>query len=203
MTFEEKGAYMELLMLQFNRGHMTSHMIGQTVGQLWVKVQVKFIKDAEGLWYNERLEAEKEKRKSFTMSRRNNLSGENQYSKKKKTKKKQVGHMTSHMENVNVNENRSVNKNENLVFPFDSEKFKTVWKVLSTQKKWKNKSFAALQMSLKKLSEHSEPEAIKMIESAIAGEWQGIHEIKSNHGSKQEQVTKQNEEQFHRLMGEG
>jgi hypothetical protein len=28
MTFEEKGAYMELLMLQFNRGHMTTHMIG-------------------------------------------------------------------------------------------------------------------------------------------------------------------------------
>ena len=26
MTFEEKGAYMELLMMQFNRGHMTSHM---------------------------------------------------------------------------------------------------------------------------------------------------------------------------------
>ena len=28
MTFEEKGAYIELLMLQFNRGHMTTHMIG-------------------------------------------------------------------------------------------------------------------------------------------------------------------------------
>ena len=28
MTFEEKGAYMELLILQFNRGHMTTHMIG-------------------------------------------------------------------------------------------------------------------------------------------------------------------------------
>jgi uncharacterized protein YdaU (DUF1376 family) len=33
MTFEEKGAYMEILMMQFNRGHMTSHMVGQTVGQ--------------------------------------------------------------------------------------------------------------------------------------------------------------------------
>jgi uncharacterized protein YdaU (DUF1376 family) len=28
MTFEEKGAYIELLMLQFNRGHMDGHMIG-------------------------------------------------------------------------------------------------------------------------------------------------------------------------------
>jgi uncharacterized protein YdaU (DUF1376 family) len=106
MTFEEKGAYMELLMLQFNRGHMTSHMIGQTVGQIWVKIQDKFVKDADGLWYNERLDMEKERRKTFTESRRNNISGKNQHTK---TKEKQEGHMTSHMighmENVNINVN--------------------------------------------------------------------------------------------------
>jgi len=106
MTFEEKGAYMELLMLQFNRGHMTTHMIGQTVGQTWVKIQDKFIKDADGLWYNERLDLEKERRKTFTESRRNNVSGKNQYTK---NKEKEVGHMTTHMighmENVNINVN--------------------------------------------------------------------------------------------------
>jgi uncharacterized protein YdaU (DUF1376 family) len=106
MTFEEKGAYMELLMLQFNRGHMTTHMIGQTVGQTWVKIQDKFIKDAEGLWYNERLDLEKERRKTFTESRRNNVSGKNQHTK---NKEKEVGHMTTHMighmENVNINVN--------------------------------------------------------------------------------------------------
>ena len=59
MTFEEKGAYMELLMTQFNRGHMTTHMIGQVVGQIWEKIQDKFIKDENGLWYNERLDEEK------------------------------------------------------------------------------------------------------------------------------------------------
>lgn len=100
MTFEEKGAYMELLMLQFNRGHMTSHMIGQTVGQIWVKIQDKFIQDEKGLWFNARLDDEKSKRKAFTASRRNNLEGKNQYSKEKK-----AGHMTSHMENENENEN--------------------------------------------------------------------------------------------------
>jgi uncharacterized protein YdaU (DUF1376 family) len=106
MTFEEKGAYMELLMLQFNRGHMTTHMIGQTVGQTWVKIQDKFIKDADGLWYNERLDLEKERRKTFTESRRNNVSGKNQHTK---NKEKEVGHMTTHMtghmENVNINVN--------------------------------------------------------------------------------------------------
>ena len=102
MTFEEKGAYMELLMMQFNRGHMTTHMIGQTVGQLWDTIKVKFSEDSKGMWYNERLEEEQEKRRKFTDSRRNNVSGNNQHSKKDKTG---VGHMTSHMENVNEDVN--------------------------------------------------------------------------------------------------
>jgi len=98
MTFEEKGAYIELLMLQFNRGHMTSHMIGQTVGQLWVKVEDKFVKDADGLWYNVRLEEEKIKRSNFVSSRINNKLGKNQYNN---STKKERGHMTSHMEDEN------------------------------------------------------------------------------------------------------
>ncbi|MFA5243688.1 MAG: conserved phage C-terminal domain-containing protein [Pedobacter sp.] len=98
MTFEDKGAYMELLMMQFTRGHMTDHMIGQTVGQLWVNIQDKFKKDDQGLWFNERLDVEKEKRKSYTDSRKNNIKGTNQHTKKDK---KTHGHMTSHMENVN------------------------------------------------------------------------------------------------------
>ena len=75
MTFEQKGAYMELLMLQFNRGHMTEHMIGQTVGQIWDGLKDKFQKDKDGLWFNERLEVEKTKRKSYVTSRLNNKTG--------------------------------------------------------------------------------------------------------------------------------
>lgn len=101
MTLEEKGAYMELLMLQFNRGHMTKHMIGQAVGQIFGRIEDKFLIDDDGLYYNKRLEEEKEKRKAFTASRSNNRNGTNQYSKKS-------GHMTSHMENVNVNKNKGI-----------------------------------------------------------------------------------------------
>ena len=115
MTFEEKGAYMELLMLQFNRGHMTKHMIGQTVGQLWDNIKDKFEVDNGGLFYNVRLEEEKEKRKAFTSSRRNNKEGKNQYSKS--------GHMTSHMEDVNENESRVINKDKEKLFKPDFELF--------------------------------------------------------------------------------
>jgi uncharacterized phage protein (TIGR02220 family) len=105
MPFEEKGAYMELLILQFNRGHMTSHMIGQQVGQLWVKIQDKFKIDTNGLYYNERLEIEINRRKAYVQSRSNNISGKNQYSKKTAHMN---GHMTSHMENENRNEDIDV-----------------------------------------------------------------------------------------------
>ena len=80
MTFEEKGAYMELLMTQFNRGHMTEQVTKQVVGHLWESVKEKFTQDGDGLWYNERLEQEQIKRKKFTESRRNNLGGKNQHS---------------------------------------------------------------------------------------------------------------------------
>jgi uncharacterized protein YdaU (DUF1376 family) len=116
MTFEEKGAYMDLLMMQFNRGHMTSHMIGQTVGQLWVNIEDKFTKDDKGLYYNERLEEEQNKRKAFTDSRKNNIKGKNQYTKQPKKR----GHMTSHMENENENENKDINRTEILInYSFD------------------------------------------------------------------------------------
>ena len=113
MTFEEKGAYMDLLMLQFNRGHMTHHMIHHTVGHLWDQVKCKFVQDDEGLWYNVRLDIEKEKRKTFTESRRNNI--------KSKTKSKQESsyeihmskHMTPHMENENENINKDIIINKN------------------------------------------------------------------------------------------
>jgi uncharacterized protein YdaU (DUF1376 family) len=98
MTFEEKGAYLELLVLQFNRGHMSGHMVGQVVGQIWDGIKEKFIQDEAGLWYNERLDKEKEKRKAYSNSRRNNLKGNNQY---KKINGHVNGHMTSHMENEN------------------------------------------------------------------------------------------------------
>jgi len=131
MSFEEKGAYMDLLMMQFNRGHMEGHMIGQVVGQIWDKIKHKFKQDDNGLWYNERLEIEKEKRKSFTQSRKNNLKGVNQHSKKPKKKVAHMdGHMTSHMENEIEIENIVIILNEilNTNYSSKTEKTKTLIK---------------------------------------------------------------------------
>ena len=137
MTFEEKGAYIEILMLQFNRGHMTSHMIGQLVGQLWESIRCKFVQDEQGLWYNIRLDQEKDKRMSFTQSRRNNIKGLNQHT---------IGHMTSHMENENEDVNRNINKVKIIDTQFEEfwdlydykksrDKAEKAWKTLNQQEK--------------------------------------------------------------------
>jgi uncharacterized protein YdaU (DUF1376 family) len=112
MTFEEKGAYMDLLMLQFNRGHMNTHMIQHTVGHLWDQVKCKFIQDNEGLWYNVRLDVEKEKRKTFTESRRNNMKPKDKPSYEPPYETHMQHHMDSHMENVNENINEDINNNK-------------------------------------------------------------------------------------------
>ena len=179
MTFEQKGAYIELLMLQFNRGHMDAHMISHTVGQLWDVIKSKFIKDENGLWYNERLDIEKTKRKAFSESRRNNIKGKNQYNK---------GHMTTHMENEDedVNESLNENKNEKLEMPFNSEKFIKYWELWKDYKRkeynFKFKSTTSEQAALNKLvklSEGYEDISIKIIEESLANNWKGFFKLKN------------------------
>ena len=119
-SFELKGAYIDLLMLQFNRGRMTLHMIGhklgQNGGQIWDMIKSKFKEDENGLWYNERLEAEQKKRKAYTESRLNNKKGNNQHTKNDDETRSYDLDMTKHTAgrmvnvNVNVNKDKSINK---------------------------------------------------------------------------------------------
>ena len=103
---------MDLLMLQFNRGHMNTHMIQHTIGHLWEQVKCKFIQDDEGLWYNVRLDFEKEKRKTFTASRRNNMKPKDKPSYDPPYETHMQPHMDSHMENENENINEDIINNK-------------------------------------------------------------------------------------------
>ena len=189
MTFEEKGAYMELLMMQFNRGHMTTHMVGQVVGQLWDKIKDKFTQDEQGMWYNRRLEEEKNKRQKFTQSRRNNISGENQHTKNKKltttSERSHDQHMTTHMEDVNVNENE-------IDYFFNSLNFIENWKTWKDYKKnqfkFNFKSTNSEQIAINhliKLSDKKEQNAIDIINQSIANGWKGFFQLKTNQNGKQ------------------
>jgi hypothetical protein len=112
-------------------------MIGQLVGQLWESIKCKFVQDEQGLWYNIRLDQEKDKRMSFTQSRRNNIKGLNQHT---------IGHMTSHMENENEDVNRNINKVKIVDTQFEQfwdlydykksrDKAEKAWKTLNQQEK--------------------------------------------------------------------
>lgn len=184
MTFEEKGAYMELLMLQFNRGHMTKDMIGRTVGQLWVNIKDKFIEDFDGCFYNQRLEDEKNKRKAFSESRRNNRKGVNQYTK---SKTKKSGHTTSHMEDVDVNKDLVSNVNNKGVRYFENEQLNDVFtrwlRMLHERKKpMTQSSIEALQM---KLSYQTPEKSIAQITQSLEKNWLNLRPLEESEVSKE------------------
>lgn len=96
LDFECKGAYVDLLMMQFQKNHMTLHMIRQVLGRkhdrIWPLISDKFM-EKDGIYWNNRLKEEKEKRINFCKSRKDNKNG----------LKKDDLHMLQHMENENVN----------------------------------------------------------------------------------------------------
>lgn len=98
MTRHQKGAYLDLLTAQFNLGDLSLDQIktvlGADFGPSWPALQKKFKHDVVAeLYYNERLKQEMEKRKSYSASRRSNVS------------KRYVDDMKEHMEDRNENRN--------------------------------------------------------------------------------------------------
>lgn len=76
MTRQAKGAYMDILTAQFNSGHLSETQIKTLLGQdqgLWVTVlREKFSVDADGRYYNKRLDDEIQKRRAFSLKQSNN-----------------------------------------------------------------------------------------------------------------------------------
>ena len=76
-------------------------------------------------------------------------------------------------------------KEDELVYPFTSEKFMNAWNLLLEESYWKKKTNRALQAALKKLSTVSESVAIMAIEDSLAGSYKGIfpEKFKANNGA--------------------
>ena len=110
MTDEEVGQYIKLLCLQHQKGHLKEKDMLNICKSYNEDIFSKFKKDEEGNYYNERLEYESNKRKAYSESRRNNR-------KKKETYEEDMKNICNsyeeHMgnENVIVNENININKN--------------------------------------------------------------------------------------------
>ena len=102
LTRSHKGAYMDLLMAQFNSGRLSNNEIKTVLGldyeTMWNTVlKKKFKVDSDGLFYNEKLENETIKRRNYTANRRDNLRGKCVSHMEPHMNK----HMNKHMENIN------------------------------------------------------------------------------------------------------
>lgn len=109
LTMEERGQYITLLCLQHQKDALSDKTIRLSVGSVSVDVMAKFLKNAEGNFFNKRLVEEIVKRSAFTESRRKNGSsgGRPKASAKPNGKPyaKPIGLiMDNHMEDINVNE---------------------------------------------------------------------------------------------------
>jgi hypothetical protein len=84
-----KGCYLDVLIAQFNSGHLSLEeiktVLGSDFGQAWPTLQKKFQKDGDGLLFNEKLDTEIIRRKEYSKSRSDNRSG-----KGKKTHEKHM-----------------------------------------------------------------------------------------------------------------
>jgi uncharacterized protein YdaU (DUF1376 family) len=81
MTDEQVGKYIRLLMAQHQLGHLKESHVLQICKTYDNDVMCKFVKDSNGLWFNERLDNEIVKRKNYSKSRAENRSGKNHISK--------------------------------------------------------------------------------------------------------------------------
>lgn len=105
LTHEQKGAYMDLLILQFNCGSFSEAQAKQVLSicfdVAWPMLKKKFNKEGD-LFFNERLKLEIEKRKSFSESRRNNAKGNKKYKSDYLKDQASAEHMLQHMEDENI-----------------------------------------------------------------------------------------------------
>lgn len=205
LTMDERGQYITLLCLQHQKGHLSEKTIRLSLGNAAADVLAKFRQDADGNFFNERLESEIGKRAAFSTKQKERATKGWEKRKTDAAASNTAYAAAMPLEDENVNENKIVDKAESknekkprqpqiefeLIYPYESQAFMLKWNVLRNEKKWKKKSHAALQAALQTMSEHSESDAIQMMQNAIAGEYQGIFPLnnKSNaRDSKQQEL---------------
>lgn len=114
MNYSQKGRYIQLLCLQHQDGHLSEDDMIEVCGGIDEKIFSKFVKDENGRYYNERMEAESIKRRRFVESRQRNLvKTDKEAQANNHTETHMDVHMEQHTEVRMENENRNRNKNIN------------------------------------------------------------------------------------------
>jgi uncharacterized protein YdaU (DUF1376 family) len=165
LTDEQIGKYIRLLCAQHQTGHLHEKDMIFICKTKDDDIWSKFVKDEKGLWYNERLEIEINKRKAYSESRSNNKKG-----KIKKTKKSRKSY-DSHMGNGIEDE-------------FVLNEYKELYEKWMNYKKERKESYISKESrklfynQLLKYSNNNPEIAKLIIEKSMANNWAGIFELK-------------------------
>lgn len=157
-----KGCYIDLLTAQFNNGHLTLNAIKNVLNvdfeTAWPELQVKFKQDKDGLYYNERLDIEIQKRLDYSKSR----------SKNKKGKPKSYdGTYDLHM---------------GIGIGIGYEKVFNTWLEYKAEKNQKYKTEKSLKACYENLVELSGGDPVlaeKIVNQSMANNWAGLFKLKS------------------------
>jgi len=101
MSYEDRGKYITILSIMHQQGSLSEKAITTLIGEFPDELRSKFKVDENGLLYNERLNAECNKRSKYTKGRLKNLGVD----------------MGSHMGDHIENRNRNINKERNVIPP--------------------------------------------------------------------------------------
>jgi hypothetical protein len=196
-----KGCYLDVLIAQFNIGPLSFDEIQEVLGadfeKFWPRLQKKFSINKDGLFFNERLELEKEKRQKYLLHQSENGKKGGRPKKPNETHGlSQTKPKQKHLENRN--ENRSINKEENenkktrakknenrVLMPF-AEKFKQAWQEWKNYKMqqhgFKYKSDGTEQAAINQLVNLSPDEetCIAIINQSMGMGWKGFFALKNN-----------------------
>jgi len=105
-TDEQVGKYLRLLMAQHQHGRLSKNQMMFICKSYDSEIFSKFIIDSDGLYFNERLEIEVNKRRAFSESRSKNKLGKN----------KEVKIISKSYDNHMENENKDINISKHEIF---------------------------------------------------------------------------------------
>lgn len=177
MTNEEVGAYIRLLCMQHQKGHLSIEEIKQICknDNVFNSVIIHFKKDKKELYYNERMDLEKEKRQKYSESRANNRKKKEENNKK--DMKKICKRYEKDMENENINENINNNNiyfNNNILNNIFIE-----YLDLRLKLKCKNTD-RAIKLLINELNKYDDNTKIEMINNSIMHSWKSVYPIKED-----------------------
>jgi len=190
-TNEQVGKYIRLMCFQHQHGHLSKQDMLKICDTHDDDIFSKFVSDADGKYYNERLETEISKRIAYSESRRKNRESKKDMSN---ICKSYVEHMENENENINIdinsNKKRGVKGGKECLQNVSncSEAFeKAIEDFKDFRKKIKapltDRAVDLLIAKLKTLAGDNEEIKIAILEQSIMNGWKGVFALKETTAS--------------------